>query len=156
MSDHDHAGVRFPPPFIYLGMLLTGLAIGGAVGDRGFGLGFDSRAAIGAVLGLAGVAVGVAAAIGFRRAGTSVKPWEASTAIVDTGIYAWTRNPMYLGMALLYAGLALLLDSVAALALLPVVLVIIHTQVIRREERYLEHKFGEPYRSYMQRVRRWI
>lgn len=156
MNDRDNAGVRFPPPFVYLGMLLTGIAVGVLIGRPGLGLSFDLRVVIGCALILPAIAIGAAALTKFRGAATNVRPWEPTTAIVETGIYARTRNPMYLGMALLYAGLALLLDSVTAMVLLPVVLIIIHTQVIAREERYLERKFGEPYRAYCKRVRRWI
>lgn len=63
---------------------------------------------------------------------------------------------MYLGVTLAYSGLSILFDSVFALVLLPVVLLIIRTQVIAREERYLEAKFGADYRAYKARVRRWV
>ncbi len=63
---------------------------------------------------------------------------------------------MYLGMAFLYAGLAILFDSSLALLLLPLVLLVIQTQVIAREEAYLERAFGDEFRSYKQRVRRWL
>jgi protein-S-isoprenylcysteine O-methyltransferase Ste14 len=88
--------------------------------------------------------------------GTNVQPSQPSTSLVSTGLYRISRNPMYLGMALLYAGLALLLESIVALILLPVVLVIIQTQVIVREERYLEARFGDDYVAYKGRVRRWL
>lgn len=71
----------------------------------------------------------------FRRARTRPEPWQPTTTIVDAGVYGYTRNPMYLGMALAYAGIALLTDSPAALLLLPGVLILIHFGVIQREER---------------------
>jgi protein-S-isoprenylcysteine O-methyltransferase Ste14 len=71
-------------------------------------------------------------------------------------VTAWTGNPMYLGMALIYAGLAIGADGPIAFALLPLVLIVIQTQVIAREERYLEAKFGEDYRRYKANVRRWL
>ena len=92
----------------------------------------------------------------FERVGTRVEPWRASTGIVESGPFRWTRNPMYLGMALNYAGLAIALDGPIALILLPVLLAIIQTQVIAREERYLEGKFGQAYLDYKARVRRWF
>ena len=76
--------------------------------------------------------------------------------IATTGPYRWTRNPMYLGMALIYAGLAIGVDGPIAFALLPLVLIAIQTQVIAREERYLEAKFGGDYRRYKAEVRRWL
>lgn len=156
MSERDDSGVRFPPPLIYLGMLLAGMGVDSVFGLSGFGLPREARLIAGALLVVAGLAIVATAVRQFRGAGTSEKPWEPSTAIVDTGLYGRTRNPMYLAMALLYGGLALLFDSVAAMLLLPVVLLIIQTQVIAREERYLERKFGEPYRDYRRRVRRWL
>jgi protein-S-isoprenylcysteine O-methyltransferase Ste14 len=153
--DEDSANVTFPPPFIYLGMLLLGL-----LADRLLNLVWplapELRIAAAAVFAPLGLAVGLPAQRLFTRAGTDVKPWKTSSAIVRHGIYRFTRNPMYLGMALLYLGLALALASVSALVLFPVLLAVIQTQVIAREERYLEAKFGEGYRSYKAAVRRWI
>ena len=79
-----------------------------------------------------------------------------TTSLVFTGPYRWTRNPMYLAMLLLYIGIALLFDIVWALVLTPLVMLLVVRLVIRREERYLEGKFGEEYRQYKGRVRRWI
>lgn len=154
-ADDDSAHVTFPPPFVYLGFLLIGLAADRVIGQP-LGLPLLTRG----VLAIASIAPGVGlllAASGlFRRAGTDAKPWKTATALVNSGVYRFTRNPMYLGMALLYAGLAFAFASAGALLLLPVVIGIIETQVIAREERYLETKFGDVYREYKQRVRRWI
>jgi len=98
----------------------------------------------------------LAAAGLFRRLGTNVRPSQPTTLIATKGPYRWTRNPMYLGMALIYAGLAIGFDAPIALALLPLVLIAIQTQVIAREERYLEAKFGDDYRRYKAEVRRWL
>jgi protein-S-isoprenylcysteine O-methyltransferase Ste14 len=98
----------------------------------------------------------LAAAGLFRRLGTNVRPSQPTTLVATTGPYRWTRNPMYLGMALIYAGLAIGFDGPIAFALLPLVLIAIQTQVIAREERYLEAKFGDDYRCYKAEVRRWL
>lgn len=155
MPDADSAKVTFPPPFIYLGMLLLGLLADWLLG---LSLPLSQSVRFGAlgVLALLGLAIGLPANARFTRAGTDVKPWKATSAIVREGAFRFTRNPMYLGMALLYLGLALGLASVSALVLFPVLLVVIQTQVIAREERYLEAKFGEEYRSYKAAVRRWL
>ncbi|MCD1267132.1 DUF1295 domain-containing protein [Shinella sp. AETb1-6] len=152
----DSAGVHFPPPFVYLGALLLGLSAERYVTLRSFGIDWRLLAAIGAVLFIAGVVLMVAAAGLFRRLGTNTPPSRPTTLIVTTGPYRWTRNPMYLAMALIYASLAIGLDGPIALALLPLVLIAIQTQVIAREERYLEAKFGDDYRRYKARVRRWF
>jgi protein-S-isoprenylcysteine O-methyltransferase Ste14 len=152
----DSAGVRFPPPFVYLGALLLGLAAEWLVTLRSFGIDWRLLVATGAPLFVAGTAMMLAAAGLFRRLGTNVRPSQPATKIATTGPYRWTRNPMYLGMALIYAGLAIGFDGPIAFALLPLVLIAIQTQVIAREERYLEAKFGDDYRCYKAAVRRWL
>lgn len=155
-AEKDSVGERFPPPFIYLGALLLGLAAEWFVTFRSFGIDWWLLVATGAPLFVAGAAVMLAAAGQFRRLGTNVRLSQPTTAIATTGPYRWTRNPMYLGMALIYAGLAIGLDGPIAFALLPLVLIAIQTQVIAREERYLETKFGDDYRRYKAEVRRWL
>jgi len=92
----------------------------------------------------------------FLRRRTAVIPYKPATSLVTSGIYRWTRNPMYLGLALIYLGLALILNSLAALVLLPLVLSIIQSQVIAKEEAYLERTFGNDYVAYKKSVRPWI
>lgn len=153
--DADSAKVTFPPPFIYLGMLLLGLAL-----DRilpwSVQLTDIGRYVGGGLLILAAFAYLLAASGRFRKAGTDVKPWKTTSAVVADGVYALTRNPMYLGMALMFAGLGLIFSSLGVILLLPIVIILIQTQVIAREERYLEGKFGDEYRTYKARVRRWL
>ncbi len=155
-STGDNAKVSFPPPFVYLGFLLIGLGVEGVTGRLSFGMDRFAVWLAGGLLLVAGLALNMAATGRFRRAGTPVPPWRSVKGIVDGGVYRFTRNPMYLGMATAYAGLAIAFDGPVALALLPVVLVVIRTQVIAREERYLEAKFGDTYRDYKRRVRRWL
>ncbi|NML08040.1 isoprenylcysteine carboxylmethyltransferase family protein [Sphingomonas sp. G-3-2-10] len=155
-TEPDSAGVGFPPPFVYLGALLLGLAAERSVNLHSFGIGWRLLAATGAPLVVAGAAIMVAAAGLFRRLGTNISPSQPVTHIATTGPYQWTRNPMYLGMALVYAGLAIGFDGPIAFALLPLVLIAIQTQVIAREERYLEAKFGDDYGRYKVEVRRWL
>ena len=154
--DADNAGVRFPPPLIYLSGLLIGIALEYLVGLHSFGVDRRILAAAGVALAFAGIALAMSAIALFRRAGTTPEPWSETTAIVTTGIYRRTRNPMYVGLTVTYVGLALAADAPIALILLPAVLIIIDTQVIAREERYLAARFGEPYREYCRRVRRWL
>lgn len=153
--DNDSAKVSFPPPFIYVGMLLLGLAL-----DRlmpcSIELTWIGRYIGGGVLIFAGLLYAVSAMGLFRKAGTDLKPWKTTTAIVATGVYRFTRNPMYVGMAMLYTGLGFMFSSLGAFLLLPVLILLIRTQVIVREERYLEAKFGQSYLDYKARVRRWL
>jgi protein-S-isoprenylcysteine O-methyltransferase Ste14 len=148
--------VRFPPPLVYLGLLLLGFAAELVIPLHTFGLSREWRIILGAPLFLAGLLVAQLAIGRFRRADTPPEPWLAPRRFVTQGIYRRTRNPMYLGMALIYAALAIGFDGPIALLLLPVVLVVIQTQVIAREESWLEARFGDEYLAYKAQVRRWL
>ena len=152
---HDHPGVIAPPPLVFAGFLAAGVLADSYV--TGWSLPQSVVLAVLAVLcGGAGL-VFLADALGlFRRAGTRPEPWQPTTAIVTGGVYGITRNPMYVGMALVCAAVALALGSPLALALLPAAVLVIHRGVILCEERYLEEKFGAEYLAYKARVRRWL
>ena len=151
----DSSGVAFPPPLAYA----LGFGIGYAL-DRlkpaPVGVDGGARTLLGWVLAGAGVALAASAIVLFRRAGTSPVPIQPTTALVVRGPYRFTRNPMYLGLAALYVGVALLINSLWPLVVLPVVLIVIRWGVVAREEAYLEREFGDEYRAYQARVRRWL
>ena len=90
------------------------------------------------------------------RMGTSVRPDQPSTALVLEGPFRFTRNPLYLGTTGMYLGVALLIDDLWPLILVLPMLAVLEWGVIRREERYLEMKFGEAYRAYQAKVRQWF
>jgi protein-S-isoprenylcysteine O-methyltransferase Ste14 len=136
--------------------LALGLAVDFGLSRVSTGLPGWFRLGTGAVLAAAALGLATGALGRFRRAGTAVEPWRPSTALVTGGVYRFTRNPIYLALAVLYAGSALALDSVVALSLLPPLLALVQVGVIRREERYLEAKFGDEYRRYKASVRRWV
>lgn len=169
MAASDTPGVIAPPPLIFLGFLLAGWGLSRLVGDPGLNLGLNLGPTLAAAgfgpeatrwlaLGLvvAGLGLDMAAAGVFRRLGTRPEPWKPSTALATDGLYRFSRNPMYLGFALIYAGFAVGMDSVAALALLLPCLVMIDLFVVRREEAYLAARFGADYDAYRRRVRRWL
>ena len=150
----DHAGVPVPPPSLYVAGFAVGLAL-----DRRRPLPAPpARSAkwIGAVLLGLGAALPASGAALFRRRGTSVLPVRPTTSLVTVGPYRLTRNPMYVGFALAHAGLALWRRSTWALLMLAPVLAAVDRVVIDREERYLESAFGDEYRRYAGRVRRWL
>jgi protein-S-isoprenylcysteine O-methyltransferase Ste14 len=91
-----------------------------------------------------------------KAAGTNVLPYRPTTAIVVTGPYRISRNPMYVSLCLLQIGIALLLDGLVPLLFLLPLALTLHFGVIRREERYLEAKFGADYLTFKNRVRRWL
>ena len=151
------SGVRLFPPGIYVGALILGYAIE-ALWPIPIVPGPMSLIVriVGLLLLLAGASFIASATRLFRRIGTPVNPTEPTTALGVDGPYRFTRNPMYLGMALVFAGFALLGNALwPLLALIPVIWAI-QTQVIAREEIYLEAKFGADYLALKSRVRRWL
>lgn len=149
----DIAGVIAPPPLIYLVPLGAGMLL-----DRWAPIGRipSGPARLLGTLCLVGFGVAVFAVVAFHRAGTRPEPWKPTTALVTSGPYRFTRNPMYLGFTLLYLALALLLGGYWTLLLLPPVLLVMIHGVIQREEVYLSRLFGTAYDNYRQRVRRWL
>jgi len=92
----------------------------------------------------------------FKRADTDMVPFRNVTALVTTGIYRFTRNPMYLGMALVLLGCALTVGAATALLVPPLFMVIIQYRFILPEEQMLRELFPEDFPLYCARVRRWI
>lgn len=153
---HDNPGVIAPPPLIFAAVLILGVAIDRFVAGVATLMPAALDYAIASGLAVA-AAIFLGGALGlFRKVRTRAEPWKPTTAIVTAGLYRITRNPMYVGMALAYAGVAVFLGSALALALLPVALAAIHYGAVMREERYLEGKFGDEYLGYKARVRRWL
>jgi protein-S-isoprenylcysteine O-methyltransferase Ste14 len=154
----DTAGVVVHPPVLYAGAVALGFALdaalplrfanGGLTDGLQYGIG-------GALLGLAFaiMAIGVTQ---FRRAGTNVPTNRPTIALVTTGLYARSRNPLYVSLTLCQVGIAVAADRVWILLLLAPVLLVMRYGVIAREERYLERKFGGAYTNYKARVRRWL
>jgi protein-S-isoprenylcysteine O-methyltransferase Ste14 len=91
-----------------------------------------------------------------QNAGTNINPLQPATSLVITGPFRFSRNPLYLSLTLLFAGLSLVANTLWGFIVLVLVLVVLHFGVILREERYLEAKFGESYRQYRSQVRRWL
>lgn len=152
----DGANVRFPPPLIYAAGLALGVIAGRFLDVPKLALPPPLGGALGGALVSAGLVVSFAGAGLFVSRRTAIIPYKPAKALVTSGIYRWSRNPMYLGLAATYAGLSILLTSVAALVLLPLVIAIVDRSVIAREEAYLLRAFGNDYVAYRNRVRRWI
>lgn len=155
-AETDKPGVIAPPPLLFAAAVAIGFAIDRWIIPLGFGLPGGLRLGLAGLLAVAALALAAAAIRLFGRAGTHVEPWKPATALVTGGIYARTRNPMYLAMALLQVAIALGFDSVPVLAMLVPLLPVIRYGVIGREERYLAAKFPAEYPEYRRRVRRWL
>ncbi|MEP6691843.1 MAG: isoprenylcysteine carboxylmethyltransferase family protein [Gemmatimonadaceae bacterium] len=153
----DGAGVRFPPPLLYAVPLGIGYFL-----QRTWPMALVPHSAeraaetAGVVLLVAWLALMLSAFGLFRRAGTNIIPNRPTTAIVVAGPYRFTRNPMYVSMTLGYIGACLFGNTLWPLIFLPFILVAVRRLVIDREEQYLERKFGDEYRAYCARVRRWL
>jgi protein-S-isoprenylcysteine O-methyltransferase Ste14 len=135
------------PPLVYLASLVIGSALQ---------LALPVAVDLGAPIVVAAVALFLYSAAKFRAAGTPVPARQPTTALVRTGPYRFTRNPIYLAFSLFQLGIAMMADSVWLLATLAGAVALMHTVVIRREEEYLERKFGAEYRDYKASVPRWL
>lgn len=153
MND-DNPGVWLPPPL----MILAGLGVGLAVDGRLTPPDLNAVPLIvaGLAAAVAGLMLGISALGLFHHKGTKPEPWKPSSALVADGVYRFTRNPMYLGMMLIYAGIALIVGGPWTAAALVPVFLIFNVYVIAREEAYLERRFGDVYIAYRSRVRRWL
>jgi len=148
-------GVRFPPPLIHLGAILTGAALGVPLPQqapwppRGGGV-------LGVLFVVAALLLNISGFMALRRAGTTIRPDRGATALVTGGPYRFSRNPLYISLALMHAGVSIWARSVWALVMLVPALILVDRFVIRREERHLQEVFGGAYRDYRRRTRRWL
>ncbi len=155
-SDNTHTpALRVKPPILFLAVIVAGWAAD-HVWPTTFALPRAALLTLAAALMLLGASLASWGWWAFHRAGTSALPWRPSTAIARSGPYRFTRNPMYVGMALAASGVALALDTAWTLLLIPPALLGVWAWAIAPEERYLESRFGEPYRQFKQATRRWL
>jgi protein-S-isoprenylcysteine O-methyltransferase Ste14 len=154
--ERDGAAVHLPPPLVYVIAVIVGVLLHAFVFPLPLQLSLGLRLSAVVLAVLLGLAIGGNAFAHFRRTGQDPKPWESTPEIISTGIYRFTRNPMYVGMALIQVGIGIGLANGWIVALVPVVVVVVYLTAIRHEEAYLEQKFGETYTKYKASVRRWL
>jgi protein-S-isoprenylcysteine O-methyltransferase Ste14 len=153
-NDHPNINRNIHPPFVALFYIILAFILGrfihlpiplaGIVNLSGF------------ILSVIGFLCGLAAFFEFRRAQTTLDPHGSVKQIVTSGIYRFTRNPIYLGFFLLVIGLPLNYGYYWGILLAPLFALTLNRLVIEKEEAYLENKFGEDYANYKARVRRWL
>jgi protein-S-isoprenylcysteine O-methyltransferase Ste14 len=156
VESQDGAGVRFPPPLVPVIGLVVGVALEWWVWPIQMEMPSALRIGMGGVLVVVGLALMLAAFGLFRSTGQDPTPWASTPEIISAGIYGYTRNPMYVSMGLLQAGIGVLLANVWVVALVPVTWWTIYLIAIRHEEAYLIDKFDSVYRDYKNSVRRWL
>ena len=154
-SDKDGAAVRFPAPLAFFVMIAMGIAL-----QKLWAIPFPLPASVLRTAALVSVFAGSALLFGafgqFWRSGQDPLPWRPTPEVLSRGLYAYTRNPMYVGMAFLQAAAAFHRANVWVLILLPASLALVYVTAVRQEEAYLERKFGDQYRAYKRSVRRWL
>ncbi len=150
----DRPGVVFPPPLIVLIALIAAIALHyfwpAPIAARPLSIG------LGAALAVFGVGIAGWGRAQLAKAGTNVNPYKPTTAIVNTGPYRFTRNPLYVGLLSLFLGLTFLVGTWWGAVFFAPALLVLHYGVVLREEAYLERKFGHAYLAYRRKTRRWL
>lgn len=152
-APHRPKRIVIPPIWFALGLTAVFLL------DRFFppsGFSGPVTIGLGAILVLLGLASAISAAGLFRKADTGIVPFSEATALVTSGAFRFSRNPMYLGMVFVLLGTALIVGTGAGLLVAPVFMLIIQYRFILDEERMMRDVFGEEFEEYRRRVRRWL
>jgi protein-S-isoprenylcysteine O-methyltransferase Ste14 len=153
-EEQDNPGGWVPPPLTYLLTLLLGLVL-----DRRLHVPFLPHG-VARVLGLTLVGGGMVLTMWFirtmRGADTMLDVDKSVSSLVQDGPFRYSRNPGYLSLAMIYAGISILRNALWAILFLPLLVLVTQRELIEREERYLERTFGEEYLAYKRRVRRWV
>lgn len=155
-SKQGGARVRFPPPIVFLILILLGIVFQRTVRALTIPVGWQLRVTGGLVFIAAAVCLIVSALVLFKRTGQHPRPWEPTPELIPNGPYRFSRNPMYLAMTLFALGLGLALNDLWVSIFAPAALLAVHFNAVLPEERYLSEKFGESYRNYVARVRRYL
>ena len=156
-TSNDRPGIIAPPPLMTLVAIIAGLTT-----DRFLRLPMipaesrPLRVAAAALLAVVAAAVLAAAKWEFHKHRTTANPYRPSTAVVSTGIYRYTRNPIYVALMLVVAAVAVGANTLWLLAALLPLFLLLHFGVVKREERYLAAKFGTTYEDYLQLASRWL
>jgi protein-S-isoprenylcysteine O-methyltransferase Ste14 len=162
--EESDGSVMFPPPVLLAALvilaanLLQWLFPIEVIADIAFidDIDPDWLSAAGAIIAIAGGALSLAGQLALKRRGADVNPTQPVLVLVTDGVFGWTRNPVYLGLWIALAGISLVFAFDWLMVLTPLAWVLVNYAVVRSEERYLEQRFGEPYRDYKERVPRYF
>ena len=157
VSDEDHAHAPVLPPVVFAAAVAAALALKALVPVPFVPRAVADRAEVaGVAMSVAGGMLAAWALATFLWERTTPLPNRPARALVTGGPYRLSRNPMYIGISVVLVGLSLVANDVWMLAVLPPVWLLLTRFVIRPEEAYLERKFGEEYRAFLARTRRWL
>ncbi len=155
-SKKDHPGVYIPPPLLYVATFLAAVLIQKLVPlSKDFFYTATSKI-IGSVIILIGLFFNFPALRQFFKTKNTLVTIKPANSLQTSGIYSVSRNPMYVSLLLLYTGLSFMIGNWWNLVLLPVLFLIVQEYVIKREEKYLNRRFGQQYFDYKTKVRRWL
>ncbi|WP_281558400.1 isoprenylcysteine carboxylmethyltransferase family protein [Thalassomonas sp. RHCl1] len=153
-NDKSGAAVKFPPPLIFLLFMLLGAGIHHywpvTITD------ITWLKYLGLTLVLAGVVIVIHISRSFKQVETNIEPWKPTSAIISSGYFAYSRNPIYTTFCLAPIGIGLFLNSFWILLSVIPSAYLVYQLAIKKEEAYLEHKFGDEYLAYKNKVRRWL
>jgi protein-S-isoprenylcysteine O-methyltransferase Ste14 len=153
-TTQDKAGVLIFPPLLYLLALATGILISYFFPHHF--IDFSVALPIGIIITVLGITSLILAASLFRKNKNPVNPSGSTQLIIGSGIYKYTRNPMYLGLTFIFIGISTITNAWFSFILLFPLLIVCQKGIIEREERYLTRKFGNEYLDYQSKVRRWL
>jgi len=149
-----HPDVHFPPPVLFAVFIALGWGLQTLIALPNFTMPFHGF--LGGEFIVAGLGIVVWSATEFKRHKTTIMPHKASSAIISSGPFKYSRNPIYFAFSMIQLGAAILLTNLWILLLLIPALLIMSKFVIEREEAFLTQEFGQPYIDYKKQVRRWI
>ena len=155
-SKEGGARVRFPPPLVFLISIFLGVVFKMTVKTLTIPVGWQLSVTGGLVFIAAGICLFVPALVLFRRTGQHPRPWKPTPELIPNGPYRFSRNPMYLAMTLFVLGLGIALNDLWVSLFAAASLLAVHFIAVLPEERYLAEEFGESYRDYVARVRRYL
>jgi len=156
MNIKNHPGVYVPPPLIYVACFLLSRIVQKIFPLATTALHTSTARVAGILFILMYLLFFATAMVRFIRSKNTLVTIKPATSLETSGIYSFTRNPMYLSLICLYCGLAVFLGNWWTFIFLPLLIVIVQFYVIKKEEQYLQQAFGSNYDDYKRRVRRWI
>lgn len=152
----DNPGIKIPPPLLYLAIFLLAIVIQKILPLNKVFFYTATSKIIGLVFILIGLFFNFPALLQFIKTKNTVVTVKPANSLQTKGIYSVSRNPMYISLLLIYTGLSFLIGNWWNLVLLPFLFLVVQEYIIKREERYLDRRFGQEYTDYKSQVGRWL